>query len=126
MAVVFNPKVLVEGKSLLEVQILNDELLGRLEKIFISCLSVFFPGGVKEDELIFNFPLDPSVTSVEIPVAFRVTVLPSDHGTLGYKDEDPLAESLKRRIQEVLCNRPNLLVLVEVLKKENIGIATCG
>jgi hypothetical protein len=111
----FNPLVLAIGMNLLEREITDEEKIRKIEQAVAFVLRPYVSGGIKEEEMIFNFPLDPSVTSPEIPVAFRITMLPSVRIPYGEIKFGKVSEEINRLVHEILSERPNILVLVEAL-----------
>lgn len=125
----FNPLVLVVGMNLLEQEIMDEDKIAQMEASIVSCVSPYIssgpmiPSGMTENELIFHFSRDPSVTSEGIPVVFRVTILPSDRIHLEWLDRAKMAGNIKKQLQDILPNRPKMLVMVEDTEGGKAGVA---
>jgi hypothetical protein len=118
------PLVLVVGMNLLEGEIKDDDKMKKIEEVVSSILSSHVSGGVTEEEMIFHFSIDPSVTSPVIPVVFRITLLPSKRIRVDDINNDRIAEKISELIRAVLPERPNILILVETLTWQQASIAT--
>ena len=119
----FRPLVLAVGMNLLNVEIMDEGLVNSLENIVIGWLNGCTHLGLRRKNIIFNFSVDPSVTTPDIPVVFRISLLPSSRTDLARLERDVVATKIERDFHRILMNRPNILVLVECLGVKQVGMS---
>lgn len=119
----FNPLVLAVGMNLLNDEVMNEGLVNSLENIIVGHLNGFTHLGLRRENIVFNFSVDPSVVNPEIPVAFRISLLPSSRTDLTKHELDVVATKIERDFHRILNKRPNILVLVECLGAEQVGMS---
>jgi hypothetical protein len=116
--------VLAVGMNLFSVEVMDEETVSRLEAIIIKHLARWIRGGLEEEQIIFNFSVDPSVITPQIPVAFRISLLPSSKATLTEYEQNRIAKKMKNDFLSVLKDRPNILVMIECLEGSQVGMST--
>jgi len=121
----FDPLILVEGLNLRQQEVLDEGLVDRLEALISSCVSSCYTTGIRKDQIVFTFPVDPSIESAATPVAFRISLMRrAVH--LSITDKNRMARCIKNGTQAILNDRPKVLVLIYSLDLANIGIAIGG
>lgn len=119
----FRPLVLAVGMNLLKEEVMDEGLVDSLENIIIGRLNGCTHLGLREENIVFNFSVDPSVVNPEIPVVFRISFLPSCRIDLTRLHKDVLATKIERDFHRILYKRPNILVLVECLGFKQVGMS---
>jgi hypothetical protein len=119
----FRPLVLAVGMNLLNVEVMDEGLVDSLENIIIGHLNGCTHLSLRRENIVFNFSVDPSVTTLEIPVAFRISLLPSSRTDLTRLEKDVVATKIERDFHRILMNRPSILVLVECLGVKQVGMS---
>ncbi|OGI27715.1 MAG: hypothetical protein A2359_02650 [Candidatus Moranbacteria bacterium RIFOXYB1_FULL_43_19] len=119
----FRPRVLAVGMNLLKEEVMDEGLVQSLENITIGHLNGCTHMGLRGENIVFNFSVDPSVMTPEIPVVFRISLLPSCRTDLTRLERDVVATKIERDFHRILYKRPNILVLVECLGAKQVGMS---
>ena len=119
----FRPLVLAVGMNLLKEEVMDEGLVQSLENITIGHLNGCTHLGLRGENIVFNFSVNPSVMMPKIPVVFRISLLPSCRTDLTSLARDVVATKIKRDFHRILYKRPNILVLVEYLGAKQVGMS---
>lgn len=108
--------------NLFEREILDEKKTKEIEEIVCGAMVGVAGEKATQENVIFSFPLDPSVDTIEIPLVAEITLFPSYHGNR--PDRRLLGGKIKDRLRSFLREKDGkIVVIVKTIDPEDTIIS---